>query len=278
LGYGVAWNGSRWVAVGYGNRNILTSVDGLSWTPANNGFISGGGPGQGNGVAWNGLRWVAVGQGDEPILTSTDGLSWTGATGGFPASGSAFGVASNRVLPYEADMLKTKVANLQVGEWLISPTGSIGTDLVAQQVGIDGPTGPSYSLLRPTYKAGFKLDSEVFDTIVSPTGTTPSSIGSWRVVSATEIKLTFNRSYNSPTNPPIITGVAYLRTNGHLDPIYNTFSLATGLITTTFPNTKLMFDYTTPEWTFSLNIDSGTFVGSTSVDNDDFLLYFSVMN
>jgi hypothetical protein len=61
------------------------------------------------------------------------------------------GVASNRVLPYEAEMVKTKMANVQVGQWLITTTkDERGGDLVAQQVGIDGPTGPTYSLITTT--------------------------------------------------------------------------------------------------------------------------------
>ena len=87
-GSNVAWNGSRWVAVGSGTNTILTSVDGLTWTAVG---ITGGFTGFGSGIAWNGSRWVAVGSGTalNTILTSIDGLTWSPVTGTrFTSSGN----------------------------------------------------------------------------------------------------------------------------------------------------------------------------------------------
>jgi hypothetical protein len=82
---GIAYNGSRWVAVGSGTNTIAYSDDGINWFPSANGnvFLSG----QGTKVAWNGSLWVAVGQGANPIAYSyndVDGsgnIIWDGAAG-----------------------------------------------------------------------------------------------------------------------------------------------------------------------------------------------------
>jgi len=75
-GYGVAWNGSLWVAVGISAGGISTSPDGITWTAQTSPFTTG------RGVAWNGSLWVAVGTGagTDKIATSPDGITWTGRT------------------------------------------------------------------------------------------------------------------------------------------------------------------------------------------------------
>ena len=104
-GYGVAWNGTLWVAVGQGTAaggasttTIATSPDGITWTPVNNSnylFYPG------YGVDWNGTLWVAVGgvgEGTNTIATSPDGITWTGlGTSIFSQYGR--GVAWNGTLP-----------------------------------------------------------------------------------------------------------------------------------------------------------------------------------
>jgi hypothetical protein len=76
-GMGVAWNGSMWVAVGYGTNTIAYSINGILWYPSNystNIFSLGG-----RAVAWNGSMWVAVGEGiSNTVAYSYDGLNWTG--------------------------------------------------------------------------------------------------------------------------------------------------------------------------------------------------------
>jgi len=73
-GAGVAWNGSMWVAVGYGRNTIAYSINGQYWYPSNNsvGIFS-----YGYGIAWNGSIWVAVGGGTNSIAYSSDGINWT---------------------------------------------------------------------------------------------------------------------------------------------------------------------------------------------------------
>jgi hypothetical protein len=83
-GFGAAWSGSRWTAVGSddlslgGGNTILTSLDGLTWTSAGiSGTVF---TWAGTAVAWNGTRWVAVGynlSNSNTILTSVDGLVWS---------------------------------------------------------------------------------------------------------------------------------------------------------------------------------------------------------
>jgi len=98
LGNSAVWTGSQWVAVGLGgDRNIITSVNGLDWNLANDGFSGGSYP-AGNGVAWGGKRLVAVGQGTAgTILVSENGVDWfpavTGFSGGVTPHGN--GVAWN---------------------------------------------------------------------------------------------------------------------------------------------------------------------------------------
>jgi hypothetical protein len=93
--YGVAWNGSMWVAVGEfsGGSTIRYSYDGITWYRATIGIFSQ----NGYGVAWNGRIWVAVG--DEADLTTTikysnDGIVWNNVSSvGFTRWG--YGIAWN---------------------------------------------------------------------------------------------------------------------------------------------------------------------------------------
>jgi hypothetical protein len=72
---GIAWNGTRFVAVGYGTNSIAYSSDGINWTGLGTSIFSQGG----NGIAWNGTRFVAGGYGTTNTLAySSDGLTWTG--------------------------------------------------------------------------------------------------------------------------------------------------------------------------------------------------------
>ena len=93
-GYGVAWNGSLWVAVGEGTNTIATSTNGSAWTGRGTSIFSTAG----RGIAWNGTLWVAVGEGTNTIATSPDGINWTGL--GTPISDVNYGLANRRLLPY----------------------------------------------------------------------------------------------------------------------------------------------------------------------------------
>jgi hypothetical protein len=98
-GYGIAWNGSLWVAVGQAgnvNNTIITSTDGITWTGRGTTVFST----YGYGVAWNGSVWVAVGTGGFTVATSSDGITWTGLAPSLLFSTQGMGIASRRVLPY----------------------------------------------------------------------------------------------------------------------------------------------------------------------------------
>jgi hypothetical protein len=86
-GNSIAWNGSRWVAVGSGGNTILYSTDGITWTAASSCFTTAG-----NGVTWNGSRWAAIGSGGNTFGYSNDGSAWTSSQTITP---NQFGLASN---------------------------------------------------------------------------------------------------------------------------------------------------------------------------------------
>lgn len=72
---GIAWNGTRWVAVGQGTNTIAHSTDGINWTPvAPSPFSS-----TGTNVSWNGAAFVASGTGGNTLAYSENGINWTGA-------------------------------------------------------------------------------------------------------------------------------------------------------------------------------------------------------
>jgi hypothetical protein len=91
-GYGVAWNGSMWVAVGYGGTNsIAYSTNGINWTGLGRSIFSG----YGYSIAWNGSMWVAVGEGTVNTMAySTNGIDWTGL-GKSIFSSSGWGITWN---------------------------------------------------------------------------------------------------------------------------------------------------------------------------------------
>jgi hypothetical protein len=89
-GFGVAWNGTLWVAVGINaNSGIAYSHDGITWIGVTTTIFSMGGI----NVAWNGLLWIAIGSGTNSIAYSYDGMNWTGL--GFPVFTSGNGIAWN---------------------------------------------------------------------------------------------------------------------------------------------------------------------------------------
>jgi len=74
----VIWSGTQFVAVGgnSGGGSILTSPDGITWTPRASGTSNGL-----QGVTWSGTQFVAVGF-YGTILTSPDGITWTSRVSG----------------------------------------------------------------------------------------------------------------------------------------------------------------------------------------------------
>ena len=96
--YGIAWNGSYWVAVGRNGAqsvSIAKSTNGVIWTNSTNNPFTGT---QGRGIAWNGSYWVAVGQDLNAtvcIAKSLDGLLWTDASSNPFTDGYGSGIAWN---------------------------------------------------------------------------------------------------------------------------------------------------------------------------------------
>ena len=95
IGYGVAWNGSLWIAVGSWYTlyigepiyaTITTSTDGINWTePISPPNTLNSSQSIAMDVSWNGFIWVAVGRWIDGtnmyiISTSTDGITWSNAT------------------------------------------------------------------------------------------------------------------------------------------------------------------------------------------------------
>ena len=104
-GIGIAYGGSKWVAVGNGNTpetSIKWSLNGKDWHDASSGGFDDAGGNDGRGIAYGNGQWVAVGSGTTPensILWSPDGKIWHDASsggfddggGGYYADGIAYG-------------------------------------------------------------------------------------------------------------------------------------------------------------------------------------------
>jgi hypothetical protein len=98
--YGIAWNGSGYVAVGVGSTNTIAYCASVYPVTYWNGLGITIFTTQGNGIAWNSASnmWIAVGQGTNTIAYSTSvyGTSWTAlsnSTSIFSTAG--YGVAWN---------------------------------------------------------------------------------------------------------------------------------------------------------------------------------------
>lgn len=72
---GVAWSGTQFVAVGAAGT-VMTSPDGVTWTPRTSGTAS-----NLAAITWAGTQFVAVGAAGT-LLTSPDGVTWTARTSG----------------------------------------------------------------------------------------------------------------------------------------------------------------------------------------------------
>jgi hypothetical protein len=76
LCYGLAWNGSLWVAGGF-NGVMACSSDGIRWQSITSLFIN-----RCYTIAWNGTLWVAGGKTGNQIVYSYDGINWTASSSG----------------------------------------------------------------------------------------------------------------------------------------------------------------------------------------------------
>jgi hypothetical protein len=186
-GCGVAWNGSRWVAVGQGTNCIAYSTDGINWTASVNGnsifaevYCT--------SIAWNGAVWIAggrLGYGNlNTVAYSYDGANWITSTSGNAIMTGATGmtgyglwsVASRRPLPY-----------IGINQWNTNkgPTGAF----VASQYGT-GTTSAGGSLLV-TFPNAY---SSVPIVSLSVTSGTSAFISANSVSATSLIAYTFNTS------------------------------------------------------------------------------------
>lgn len=116
--WGVAWNGTIWVACGTGINTIATSVDGISWIPRDRSNVI---TLVAYAAAWSpnlGL-WVVVGNSGgtssaNVAATSPDGITWTGVPGFITSSSNA---------------------PLRKGCWAFNPTGVLGSIYVIGELG-----------------------------------------------------------------------------------------------------------------------------------------------
>ena len=114
--YGIGWNGSMMIAVGFDAVNTIAySMDegetwvGLGITIVNFGF----------GITWNGQMWVVTGRGiNNSIAYSYDGINWYGS-GTSAIDDTGFCVAFNNRRPYTLTF-PTNVSTATIGS--ISPS------------------------------------------------------------------------------------------------------------------------------------------------------------
>lgn len=71
-GFSVAWNQTRWLAVGNGTLPIAVSTNGYDWESIPPTSIT-----NGQYVAWTGSKWLVSGYGSSPVIASTDTITWT---------------------------------------------------------------------------------------------------------------------------------------------------------------------------------------------------------
>jgi hypothetical protein len=75
VGRGVRWNGSKFIASGQTNTNVLTSTTGASWSTVSSGYFTA----YKMAINWNNGQWI-IGQGyssgSNCLLYSTDGTTW----------------------------------------------------------------------------------------------------------------------------------------------------------------------------------------------------------
>jgi len=86
--YSIGWNGSKWVAAGFGINVLAYSSDGITWNASTNGNVVFGSdtiPAYCATVAWNGSIWVAGGKNRSNkgfIAYSLDGETWMASSNG----------------------------------------------------------------------------------------------------------------------------------------------------------------------------------------------------
>ena len=166
--FGVAWNGTVWVACGSGINTIATSTDGISWIPRDRGTVI---TSVAYAAAWSpnlGI-WVVVGNSGggssaNVVATSPDGITWTGVPGYITTSSNA---------------------PLRKGCWAFNPTGVLGSIYVIGELGgnsriytsADGSNWAFRSIpVSTAYNVGWNLSLFVATTSNTTVMTSPDAI------------------------------------------------------------------------------------------------------
>jgi len=135
-GYGIVYNGTRWVATGNAGftklGSIQTSTDGSNWSSN----VSGGFAGQGFSVATNGFTYMAGGENYTALGSlqySSDGTNWlSNVSGGFPTGGGCRSVAWNGAYWLATGFGGSVAANIQYSydgsNWTNSTSGGFTTN------------------------------------------------------------------------------------------------------------------------------------------------------
>ena len=119
LSYGIAHNGTIWIATGQSgsNNTIIFSANGITWQPVNNNiFVYAG-----YTIAYGNGQWVAgggnpTGVNGNTIIRSTDGLTWTSA--------------SNSTTFFYSDKGICNIVAYNNGIWLAGGSGNVSSTLI----------------------------------------------------------------------------------------------------------------------------------------------------
>jgi photosystem II stability/assembly factor-like uncharacterized protein len=211
---GIAWSGSRFVAVGSGD-DILTSPDGITWTarasnipkPSSNILAL-------MGVAATPSRMVAVGYGGQVAVSTDDGTTWTGSEN--ELLGNLYGVTG------------TGTQFVAVGtKFQTSPDGLAWTNRTTPLYAYSNDVAWTGSLLVATGNDSSKgiVTSPDGITWTVPSSVTPYSMGNHGVaVSPGLIVVVGQGSANSVITSP--DGVTWTPRAGPLSPVGVTWSAA----------------------------------------------------
>jgi hypothetical protein len=109
---GIVYDGSKFVAVGYGGKVVYSSDNGATWTAVSDSVFSGYGVSEINGIAWGGGKFVTAGDAGR-MAYSSDGVTWTAVSdstfGSEDIKGIAWGggkfvaVGENNKIAYSSD-------------------------------------------------------------------------------------------------------------------------------------------------------------------------------
>ena len=73
----IAYNGTKWIALGFNDTILVSDDNGNTWT------VKSSGTGENlNAIAYNGTKWIAVGFNNTMLVSNDDGNTWTARSSG----------------------------------------------------------------------------------------------------------------------------------------------------------------------------------------------------